>query len=192
MAAPRSRRPGWQVWAATVAVGTFFGFTVGRAAELEIQAPVEVGAIAPDFTLADTSGANVRLGDFAGKAILLTFWSCYTDSCFTTVQVFENLLAKLGPLGLVAPTICEEIPPGLAADSYAGLLQRCSTGQRILVDPEREVRARYRIRQLPTSVLIGPDMKVLEIVRGVPPLRDPAFHERVEKLVRSLQPAAAK
>ncbi len=41
------------------------------------------------------------------------------------------------------------------------------------------------IRQLPTSVLIGPDLKVLEVVRGVPPLRDPEFHARIESLVRT-------
>jgi hypothetical protein len=74
--------------------------------------------------------------------------------------------------------------PALAADNYAGLLQRCSIGQTVLIDPQREVRGRYRIRQLPTSILIGPDMKVVEIVRGVPPLRDPALHERIERLVR--------
>ncbi|HEY5999640.1 MAG TPA: redoxin domain-containing protein [bacterium] len=162
------------------------------AAQLETVSPVEIGATAPDFTLPDTTGAQVRLGDFAGRAILLTFWSCYTDTCFTTVNVFEELLAKLGPLGLVAPTVCEEIPPGLAADNYAGLLKRCSTGQKILVDPERRVRSAYYVRQLPTSVVIGPDLKILEIVRGVPALRDPGFHERLEKLVRSLPPAASR
>jgi peroxiredoxin len=156
------------------------------AAEIDVVEPIAVGAAAPDFALPDTTGKPVGLRDFAGKAILLTFWSCYTDTCFTTVKVFEDLLARLGPLGLVAPTICEEIPPALAADNYAGLLQRCSTGQRILIDAQREVRGRYRVRQLPTSVLIGPDLKVLEIVRGVPPLRDPAFHDRIEKLVRSI------
>jgi cytochrome c biogenesis protein CcmG, thiol:disulfide interchange protein DsbE len=171
--------------AAVVAVSLLIA-GAAPAAEIEILEPVEVGTRAPDFTLPDTSGTPVRLSEFAGKVVLLTFWSCYTDTCFTTVKVFEDLLAKLGPLGLVAPTICEEIPPGLAAENYAGLLQRCSTGQKILVDLQREVRGRYRVRQLPTSVLIGPDMKILEIVRGVPPLRDPAFHERVEKAVRSL------
>jgi peroxiredoxin len=181
-----TRRPAWRPWAAAVALGALLGAGPARAAEIDVVGPVEVGTAAPDFTLPDTSGSKVRLGDFAGKAILLTFWSCYTDTCFTTVKVFEDLLAKLGPLGLVAPTVCEEIPPGLAADNYAGLLKRCGTGQKILVDPEREVRARYRIRQLPTSILIGPDLKILEIVRGVPPLRDPAFHQRVEQLVRSL------
>ena len=82
------------------------------AADIEIlEAGRSPGAVAPDFTLSDTGGTSVKLSDFAGKVILLTFWSCYTDTCFTTVKVFEDLLARLGPLGLVAPTVCEEIPP---------------------------------------------------------------------------------
>lgn len=184
---------GWCRWAAALAAAGILASTpVGagaaevRAADILIEEPVAVGSPAPDFSLPDTSGKSVRLSDFAGKVLLLTFWSCHTDTCFTTVKVFEELLARLGPLGLVAPTVCEEIPPALARDNYAGLLQRCSTGQTILLDPRREVRGRYRVRQLPTSVLIGRDMKVVEIVRGVPPLREPALHARIEALVRSV------
>jgi len=179
--APRGR---FQWLAAGVILG-LLAAAPAPAADIEVAEAVSVGSVAPDFTLFDTSGKSVSLSDFAGKVTLLTFWSCYTDTCFTTVKVFEDLLARLGPLGLVAPTVCEEIPPALAADNYAGLLQRCSTGQTVLIDPQREVRGRYRVRQLPTSILIGPDMKVVEIVRGVPPLRDPALHERIEKLVRA-------
>jgi peroxiredoxin len=178
-------------WLAAAAALCFLAAAPAHGAEIQIQEPVAVGVTAPDFTLADTTGKSVRLSDFKGKAILLTFWSCHTDTCFTTVKVFEDLLARLGPLGLVAPTVCEEVPPALAADNYAGLIQRCSAGQQILIDPERTVRARYRVRQLPTSILIGPDMKILEIVRGVPPLRDPEFHARIEQLVRSLSAPAA-
>jgi peroxiredoxin len=179
-------------WLAVTAAFWFFAAAPAHGTEIQIEEPVAVGVTAPDFTLADTTGKSVRLSDFKGKAILLTFWSCHTDTCFTTVKVFEDLLARLGPLGLVAPTVCEEVPPALAADNYAGLLQRCSAGQQILIDPERSVRGLYRVRQLPTSVLIGPDMKILDIVRGVPPLRDPGFHARVEQLVRSLSAPAEK
>jgi peroxiredoxin len=171
-------------FAAAVAVG-LLAAAPAPAADIEIAEPIAAGAAAPEFTLPDTGGKAVNLGDFAGKVVLLTFWSCYTDTCFTTVKVFEDLLAQLGPLGLVAPTVCEEIPPALAADNYAGLLKRCSTGQKILVDAERKVRGLYRVRQLPTSILIGPDMKIREVVRGVPPLRDPALHARIEQLVRA-------
>jgi peroxiredoxin len=161
------------------------------AVEIDILEPAAVGAAAPDFTLKDTSGKLVSLSDFSGKVVLLTFWSCHTDTCFTTVKVFEELLARLGPLGLVAPTVCEEIPPALAADNYAGLLERCSTGQKVLLDAAREVRGRYRVRQLPTSIVIGTDMRIVEIVRGVPPLRDPALHARIEALVRAATAAPA-
>ena len=170
--------------AVAVAVG-FLAAMPAQAADIEIMEPLAAGVVAPDFTLTDTGGKSVKLSDFAGKVILLTFWSCYSDTCFTTVKVFEDLLTRLGPLGLVAPTVCEEIPPALAADNYAGLLKRCSTGQKVLLDPERVVRGRYRVHQLPTSILIGQDMKIVEIVRGVPPLRDPAFHARLESLVRA-------
>ena len=165
--------------------------TPARAVDIEVFEAVAAGTTAPDFTLADTGGKNVSLSDFAGKAILLTFWSCHTDTCFTTVKVFEDLLARLGPLGLVAPTVCEEIPPALAADNYAGLLARCSTGQTVRVDPSREVKGRYRVRQLPTSILIGTDMKIVDIVRGVPPLRNPELHTRIEELVRAAAAASA-
>ena len=92
-------------------------------------------------------------------------------------------------LVLLAPDHERRQPDG---DELRRELQRCGTGQKILVDPQREVRLRYRVRQLPTSILIGPDLKVLEMLRGVPPLRDPAFHERVEKLVRSLAATPSK
>jgi peroxiredoxin len=172
-------------WLAPAVLVWLLAAATAPAVDIEMFEAVAVGTVAPDFTLPDTGGKRVSLSDFAGKVTLLTFWSCYTDTCFTTVKVFEDLLARLGPLGLVAPTVCEEIPPALAADNFAGLLQRCSTGQTVLIDAGREVRGRYRVRQLPTSILIGPDMKVVEIVRGVPPLRDPALHERIEKLVRA-------
>lgn len=190
MGSRASASSGRSRWLVAVAVIGFLAAAPARALDLQVLEAVSVGSVAPDFTLGDTGGKNVSLGDFAGKVVLLSFWSCHTDTCFTTVKVFEDLLTRLGPLGLVAPTICEEIPPALAADSYAGLLQRCSTGQKVLLDPQREVRARYRVHQLPTSVLIGPDLKVLEIIKGVPPLRDPELHARIEKLVRATAGAA--
>lgn len=178
-------------WRAVILAAGLAVAAPAQALELEILEPASVGAPAPDFTLADTAGKPVSLSDFKGQVILLTFWSCHTDTCFTTVKVFEDLLTRLGPLGLAAPTLCEEIPPALAADNYAGLLQRCSTGQKILLDPTRGVRERYRVRQLPTTILIGPDLTVLEIVRGVPPLRNPEFHARIEELVRKTAADAA-
>ena len=44
----------------------------------------EIGAQAPDFALRDLEGNEVRLSDYRGKTVLLTFWATYSkisDNC---------------------------------------------------------------------------------------------------------------
>jgi len=141
------------------------------------------GSPPPEFALLDTTGKVVQLSDFRGRAILLSFWSCYTDTCFAATQAYSDLLDRLGPRGLAAPTICSELPPALAADGYAGLLKRCNAGQTILIDPEQRVSTFYGVKEYPTTVLIGPEFTVREVLAGVAALRDPAFHQRLENVV---------
>lgn len=151
----------------------------------QVRRPLVQGQPPPDFALPDPSGRQVRLSDFKGRVILLSFWSCYTDTCFASLGAFTALIDSLGPLGLAAPTVCQEIPPALAADRYAGLLKRCSAGQTILIDEDQRIGARYFVTEYPTTVLIGADFTVRDLLQGVAPLRDPAFHAKLEEMVRA-------
>ena len=122
----------------------------------------EVGEEALDFSLPATDGREVTLSDFKGKVILLSFWSCYTDQCFTSVNIIRNLLEEFHAQGLVAPTVCSEIPEALARNNYAELLKRCGLGQAVLVDADRDVKGFYKVRKLPSSFLIGRGGRVVE------------------------------
>lgn len=172
----QARRWGTALLAAALLAGSV------RVDAAEPLKPLVQGEPPPDFSLPDTAGRQVRLSDFKGRAILLTFVSCYTDTCFAPVNAFEPLLARFGRARLAAPTVCAEVPAALKADGYAGLIQRCSAGQTILIDEDQAISSRYFVTEFPTSVLIGSDFTVQEVLAGVAALRDPALPGRIEAL----------
>ena len=145
--------------------------------------PPAVGSRFPDFTLPGVDGKPVSLSDFKGKAIMLSFWSCYTDTCFTSVRVMEELLKEHSASGLVAPTVCVEVPPALANDRYAGLLEKCGTGQIVLIDKEMAVAKKLGITEFPTTYLIDRDYAVWQAITGVRPLMTEDFRVLVKSLV---------
>jgi len=137
----------------------------------------------PDFFLPDVEGRNVTLNDFKGKAIILSFWSCYSDSCFTSVRVIEELLKEYSSRGLVAPTVCSEVPPALAKNSYADLLKRCGMGQIVLIDKDMALTKRFGIVEFPSTYLIDRNHVVWKILIGVHPLMTEDFRLLVKSLV---------
>lgn len=66
-AKPRAARRG--VMRVSV-LGAILGFTLGIA-----SAEIPIGAKVPDFRLADAAGNTHALGDYAGKILVLEFWS---------------------------------------------------------------------------------------------------------------------
>lgn len=156
---------------------------VQAAAAAKPPRPPGVGSKFPDFTLPGVDGTPVSLNDFKGKAIMLSFWSCYTDTCFTSVRVMEELLKEYSSRGLVAPTVCVEVPPALAKEGYAGLLEKCGTGQIVLIDKEMAVAKRLGIAEFPTTYLIDRDHAVWQVITGIRPLMTEDFRVLVRSLV---------
>jgi peroxiredoxin len=154
--------------------------------------PLVQGAAPPDFTLPDTAGRAVSLSDFRGRAILLSFVSCYADTCFEPVNAFEALFRRVGPARLAVLSVCTEVPEALARDGYAGLLKNCSGGQRVLIDQAGVAGRSFFVRETPTSILVGPDYTVQEVLQGVAPLRDPALAGRIEALAAQVNPPAPR
>lgn len=70
----------------------------------ETQEPGEVESsdiqnqkrFAPDFTVLDADGNEVRLSDFRGKPVVLTFWATWCGYCKMHMPVFEDAYQRLG------------------------------------------------------------------------------------------------
>ncbi len=51
---------------------------------------------APDFTVYDASGNQVKLSDYLGKPIVLNFWASWCGPCKSEMPGFENMYQKYG------------------------------------------------------------------------------------------------
>jgi len=72
--------------------------------------PVEVGTKAPDFVLKDQDGNEVRLSDFLGKKVLLSFHPlAWTSICADQMKALEKNFEEFKKLDVV--------PLGLSVDT---------------------------------------------------------------------------
>jgi len=58
------------------------------------------GRRAPDFTLKDMDGKDVRLANYKGKVVLINFWATWCGPCKYEIPLFVDLQQRFGPQGL--------------------------------------------------------------------------------------------
>lgn len=87
-------------------------FVSGRAATAPAPAAEETAASplpavcdgkgrqAPDFTLKDLAGKDVRLADYQGKVVLINFWATWCGPCKYEIPMFVDLQQRYGGQGL--------------------------------------------------------------------------------------------
>jgi len=112
-------------------------------------APV-VGAPAPDFTLADLSGASVSLAGYKGQVVVLNFWATWCPPCKVEMPTLEQHYTDYMAQGLVVV--------GVEAGESKAEVQAFATNQRltfpILPDEKATVTDMYRVSALPTTFVI--------------------------------------
>ena len=52
--------------------------------------------LAPDFTVLDANGKEVKLSDFRGKPVVVNFWATWCGYCVREMPAFEEVYQQLG------------------------------------------------------------------------------------------------
>ncbi len=124
-------------------------------------AAVEVGDTPPAFDLTGRLAA-VKLGDYAGKTVYLDFWASWCGPCKQSFPWMNDMQARYAAQGLRVVGINVD----QKADDAQAFLRKTPAHFDLAFDPTGQTPKTYAIKAMPTSVLIGPDGKVLSVHSG--------------------------
>jgi peroxiredoxin len=136
------------------------------------------GRIAPDFHLKAADGTSMRLSDLRGQVVLLNFWATWCPPCKAEMPDLNGLNRDYGPghRFTVVGVDLEENP-----EAVASFAREQEISFPLLLDADGSVtRERYRLRALPTSMIIDREGKVRDTWSGQLPRA--AMLERLSKI----------
>ena len=138
---------------------------------------LEAGMKAPDFTLQDQDGNNVSLMDFAGKKVILYFYSKYnTSGCTKQACGFGELYPDFTERGAVILGVSKD-----SVASHKKFAEKYQLPFTLLADPEREVIEAYDVWQ--EKNMYG--KKVMGVVRSTYLIDEEGRIEKVFAKVRA-------
>ena len=73
-------------------------------------APVEQRGSVSDFELKDISGAGVRLSDFRGKAVVVSFWATWCEPCKQELAFLNRYYEELKEQGFEVIAVATDAP----------------------------------------------------------------------------------
>lgn len=101
-----------------------------------------VGAQAPDFTLRDLDGRQVRLSDFLGKnVVVINFWATWCIPCQAELPLLQQIYEREKGRGLVMLGLSMDGPETIA--QVASYAQRYRLTFPVLLDEETKAVAVY-------------------------------------------------
>lgn len=124
-------------------------------------APV-VGSSAPDFTTTTSDGSQVRLSDFVGHPVWLTFGASWCQPCRAENPDVEAAYRSFEGRGLVVLQVFMSEDAGAVRD-YA---TRVGISYVTVPDPDERLAAEYRILGIPSHFFIDASGKLVKLRIG--------------------------
>lgn len=94
---------------------------------------LDVGSVAPDFTVKDTDGKSFNLADDKGKkSVLIVFWSIFCEPCRLEMPIIQKMHEKYRDRGLDVVSVALDGEP--LKGSIVGFVKQEGYTFRVLID----------------------------------------------------------
>jgi peroxiredoxin len=150
----------------------------------DLGALAEPGDVAPTFDAPGLDGGRVRLADYRGRPVILTFFASWCAPCEQELPHLNDALAEHADEGLAVLGV--NFDEALAQDSR-DFRERLDATWPAGDDPDGVVAAAYGVRTLPVTFFIGPDGRIVD--RGFGLTTEEALAEPLANLLASSAPS---
>jgi len=120
------------------------------ASQAHAATAVTGGSAAPDFALRTFSGQNLRLSEFRGNVVAISFWATWCGPCQQEMTRLEDLHGRYEKAGLVTLGINLDDDRRRAET----MVQRLALTYPQLVDRAKDVARLYEVDSTPFTVFI--------------------------------------
>ncbi|MDR2713912.1 MAG: TlpA family protein disulfide reductase [Coriobacteriales bacterium] len=135
--------------------GTFTTDKTGDRSSLEL---------APDFTMTDSKGNEIKLSDLRGKPVVLNFWASWCPPCKGEMPEFNVVYEELG--SEVEFVMLNLLDTNETPDDALAFVQSQGYSFPVYFDLQQEGALAYNVRAIPATVLIDKDGCLVAVQPG--------------------------
>ena len=139
---------------------------------------IQVGAVAPAFTLPAPAGKQISLSDFRGKPVMLNFWYATCPGCLAETSGMQKFYtsrhAGSKDFVIVGVNVADD------AQVATQFIQQRGLTYPVVLDRNQHVMALYNINVTPTSYFIDRHGIIRVIVYG--PVDDATLRQDVAQI----------
>lgn len=115
-----------------------------------------------DFKLKELNGQEVSLSDYKGKVIYLNFWATWCPPCKAEMPFIQKLYADNKESDLVILTVDIQEPQS----TVEKFMKDNKYTFPVLLDKDGEAASAYGVQNIPLSLLIDKDFKIVSAYEG--------------------------
>jgi thiol-disulfide isomerase/thioredoxin len=132
----------------------------------------------PPLALRDLDGKEHKLADYKGKVVVLNFWATWCDPCREEMPAMQRLQDRLAGKLVILAVDYGEGPPRISE-----FLKKVPVRFTVLLDRDMSAATAWKVKVLPTTLVIDPEQKVRFVAVGDVGWDTPAVESEIIKLL---------
>ncbi len=137
------------------------------------------GDIAPDFNLVDIDGNYVKLSDYKGKVVFITFWATWCAKCWEEMDFIKTELESKKDLVILLVNMETRSSSPAHLKKIKKKIKDKKVSSLVLLDLKLEAYDDYCIQSLPSTALV--DKK--GVIQFAGPHFYKAYKEKITRII---------